>query len=58
LLVAAIVHAAGIQDRDGAMPLLASIRSAFPWLRHIFADGSYAGDKLKQNFLLTGWSRC
>jgi transposase len=47
LLVAAIVHAAGIQDRDGAMPLLASIRSAFPWLRHIFADGGYAGDKLK-----------
>ena len=47
LLVAAIVHAAGIQDRDGAVPLLASIRSAFPWLRHVFADGGYAGDKLK-----------
>jgi transposase len=47
LLVAAIVHAAAIQDRDGAVPLLASIRSAFPWLRYIFADGSYAGDKLK-----------
>jgi transposase len=47
LLVAAIVHAAGIQDRDGAVPLLASIRSAFPWLRHLFADGGYAGDKLK-----------
>jgi transposase len=54
LLVAAIVHAAGIQDRDGAMPLLASIRSAFPWLRHILGtprfahpDGGYAGDKLK-----------
>jgi transposase len=47
LLVAAIVHAAGIQDRDGAVPLLASIRSAFPWLQHIFADGGYAGDKLK-----------
>ena len=47
LLVVAIVHAAGIQDRDGAVPLLASIRSAFPWLRHVFADGGYAGDKLK-----------
>jgi putative transposase len=54
LVVAAIVHAAGIQDRDGAVPLLASIRSAFPWLRHILgtprfahADGGYAGDKLK-----------
>jgi transposase len=47
LLVAVIVHTASIQDRDGAVPLLASIRSAFPWLRHVFADGGYAGDKLK-----------
>ena len=30
LLVAAIVHAADIQDRDGAVPLLASIRHAVP----------------------------
>ena len=46
LLVAGMVHAAHIQDRDGAPPLLASIRHAFPWLRHIFADGAYAGPKL------------
>jgi len=46
LLVASMVHAADIQDRDGAPPLLASIRSAFPWLRHVFADGAYAGPKL------------
>jgi transposase len=46
LLVGAIVHAADVQDRDGAPPLLASIRGAFPWLRHIFADAGYAGDKL------------
>ncbi len=48
LLVGAMVHAADIQDRDGAPPLLASIRYAFPWLRHIFADGGYAGPKLAQ----------
>jgi transposase len=47
LLVTAIVHTADVQDRDGAPPLLASIRSAFPWLRHVFADSGYAGDKLK-----------
>lgn len=47
LLVAAIVHAADVQDRDGAVPLLASIRQAFPWLRHVFADGAYAGPKLE-----------
>ncbi len=46
LLVASMVHAADIQDRDGAPPLLASIRQAFPWLRHVFADGGYAGPKL------------
>ena len=47
LLVGAIVHPADVQDRDGAPPLLASVRSAFPWLRHVFADSAYAGDKLK-----------
>ena len=38
---------ADVQDRDGAVPLLASIRHAFPWLRHVFADGGYAGTKLQ-----------
>ena len=47
LLVAATVHAADIQDRDGAVPLLASIRHAFPWLRHVFANGGYAGVRLE-----------
>ena len=45
-LVAAVVHPANIQDRDGAPELLASIRHRFPWLRHIFADGADAGPKL------------
>jgi transposase len=48
LLIAAIVHRADIQDRDGAPPLLATMRSAFPWLRHVFADAAYAGGKLQQ----------
>jgi transposase len=47
LMVGAIVHPADVQDRDGAPPLFASVRSAFPWLRHVFADSAYAGDKLK-----------
>lgn len=47
-LVGAIVHRADIQDRDGAPLLLASIRDAFPWLRHVFADGAYTGGKLQQ----------
>ncbi len=47
LLVGAIVHPADVQDRDGAPCLLSSIRRAFPWLRHVFADSAYAGGKLK-----------
>jgi len=45
-LVGLVVHPANIQDRDGAVGVLASIRSLYPWLRHVFADGGYAGDKL------------
>ena len=47
LLVGAQVHGADIQDRDGAVGVLASIRYLFPWLRHVFADGGYAGEKLE-----------
>lgn len=43
-----IVHSAGIQDRDGAQIVLKALRFRFPWLWHIFADGGYAGDKLRQ----------
>src|SRR5674476_893950 len=47
-LVGLQVHTADIQDRDGAVDLLASIRHLYPWLRHIFADGGYAGKKLRE----------
>lgn len=46
-LIFILVHAADIQDRDGAVDVLAAIRYRFPWLRHIFADGGYAGEKLR-----------
>lgn len=47
LLVGAVVHTADMQDRDAAPDVLASIRTGFPWLRHIFADGAYGGEKLE-----------
>src|ERR1039458_9615644 len=50
-LIAGIVHEASIQDRDGAPALLRLIRSAFPWLRHVFADGGYAGQDRKSTRL-------
>ena len=46
-LVFILVHAADIQDRDGAVDVLKAVRFRFPWLRHVFADGGDAGDKLK-----------
>ena len=42
-----IVHTADIQDRDGAPDLPKAIQYRFPWLRHVFADGGYAGAKLR-----------
>jgi putative transposase len=46
LLLTAIIHVASVQDRDGARDLIRTARPAFPWLRHVFADGAYPGDKL------------
>lgn len=47
LMLFVLVLRADIQDRDGAPDLLKAIRHRFPWLRHIFADGGYAGEKLR-----------
>ncbi|WP_419911673.1 IS5 family transposase [Hoeflea sp.] len=47
LMLFIIVHAANIQDRDGACDLIRAVGDRFPWLRHIFADGAYAGPKLR-----------
>ena len=46
-MVGLTVHTADIQDRDGAVSVITTIRRLYPWLRHLFADGGYAGDKLK-----------
>ena len=48
------VHSADIQDRDGAPDLLKTIKHRWPWLLHIFADGGYAGDKLKRRLTKIG----
>ena len=47
LLVGLVVHSAGIQDRDGAPDVLKAVAVRFPMLCHIFADGGYAGPKLR-----------
>lgn len=47
LMVGLVIHAADIQDRDGAPAVLKSILKRWPWLRHVFADSGYAGPKLR-----------
>jgi putative transposase len=43
LLLYAIVHSAGIQDRDGGILLLATMKGLFPFLEKLFADSAYQG---------------
>lgn len=43
LILAAQVHPADVQDRDGALPLLKEARRLFPFVERIFADGGYQG---------------
>ena len=43
------IHAAGIQDRDGAPDLLEEAAARCPTLRVSFADGGYSGPKLARS---------
>jgi transposase len=49
LLLAVVVTAAGVQDRDGAMPLLERMRRACLRIALVWADSAYAGR-------LVGWA--
>jgi transposase len=50
LVLAVLVTAASVQDRDGACALLAGLRERFFTLTLVWADGGYAGR-------LVGWAR-
>ena len=47
LILKVRVHAASVQDRDGAALLLDQIDESLSGLKHLWADGGYAGDKLR-----------
>ena len=49
-MLAVVVHAASIQDRDGAKLVLAKLKGRFSRLKLIWADGGYAGQ-------LIDWTR-
>jgi putative transposase len=46
-MLGVVVHAADIQDRDGAKLVLATLANTFARLRLIWADGGYAGALLQ-----------
>ena len=46
-LLAVEVHAADVQDRDGAKGVLKRSRRRFPFVEKVYADGGYAGRLVK-----------
>ena len=55
LLLAVVVHAANVQDRDGAQLVLAKLWGRFPRLRIIWADAGYAGRLVVWAWATGGW---
>ena len=43
LLMHALVHSAGIQDRDGGALVIATLFGLYPFLLKLYADGGYSG---------------
>ena len=55
LIVGVMVHAASLQDRDGAKKLLEKIRFNCPRMEKLWADGGYAGSFAQWVEHFTGW---
>ena len=50
-----VVHAADVQDRDGAKLVLEKVRGSFSRLKLIWADGGYAGQLIGWVQQICGW---
>jgi putative transposase len=55
LLMAVVVHAANVQDRDGARLVLHKLKGRWPRLKLIWADGGSAGQLLEWAQTFGGW---
>jgi putative transposase len=55
LLLMVVVHAANIQDRDGAKLVLEQIKGTFSRLQLIWADAGYAGQLIDWVKVTCGW---
>ena len=47
LILAVVVHAANVQDRDGAKLVVSKLKDRFPRLKLIWADGGYTGQLIE-----------
>jgi transposase len=47
LMLHAMVHSAGLQDRDGGVLVMATLFGMFPFLRKLYADAGYQGPKFQ-----------
>ena len=56
LLLGVVVHAANIQDRDGAKLLLGKVKNCLPRIQLVWADGGYAGKLVQWVADMCGWT--
>ena len=56
LVLAVVVHAANVQDRDGAKLVLAKLVGRFPRLTLTWADGGYTGPLIAWTKQLANWT--
>jgi transposase len=54
LLLGIEVIPANVQDRDGAAGLIERTRRLFPFIKHVFADGGYQGNKVAADIACQG----
>jgi putative transposase len=57
LILAVVVTAASVQDRDGARSVLEVLRHQFARVRLIWVDGAYAGDLAAWLWALRPWRK-
>ena len=55
LILAVVVHAGNIQDRDGAKLVLGKLRGRYRRLKLIWADGGYAGKLIEWTASFGNW---
>ena len=55
LICGLMVHAANVQDRDGAKLVLKKVAGKLPRLKRIWADGGYAGQLIEWVKQTSGW---